>query len=389
MQKPQTTHLDIVDKDEQLKLRLSLKLPQREYIAGKGYFASAWLTNLSDRDPTFSGSGNMLGVVVLDKSNKVVWPRTHRRSIPYNMKLTSEQKDEALFRIDKPGTYKVVCRLNSTVEKRAGAGFVALKHQTEPITITVIPSPKRAPKDSTSTKFETIWLKEGGMITPRIAYQGYTYEPAYTGKTFNVTELRHVGSYEDLQFYARKRDMQVSPLRLWASTRFLEDTDTASLGLYVRGYKVDKKHPQIIRSVKSDSKLRLTLELPEQQHYVGQRYTAKATLTNISSEYFVLYASSDLFDVKVVDEGGNQVWPPKDFGGLWSLGKYPMTEGKGYSTEYAFWVDKPGTYRLLCSTNDGEREVGPPNYLGHRTTTLTPYSPPRLEVEPITFTIRP
>ncbi|HZD59120.1 MAG TPA: hypothetical protein VE439_01540 [Anaerolineae bacterium] len=147
------------------------------------------------------------------------------------------------------------------------------------------------------------------------------------------------------------------------------------------------ERPETLRYIEANSELELSLELPQREFYaVGEKYTAKVTLTNISNRHVVLYMDTGLFDVKVIDTSGTHVWPSKDLVTIDSLEKYSLSKGKSYSKSYEFWVDEPGAYKVVCCTNDGEGKAPPadkPYRSGGAIFTL--HSPSRLTIDPVTI----
>jgi hypothetical protein len=139
-----------------------------------------------------------------------------------------------------------------------------------------------------------------------------------------------------------------------------------------------KEQPQMLRSAKSNKELKLSLELPKQQYIVGRGYSLKVMLTNLSNKDIKL-TSPNLIRVAIIDKGGNIVLPGY-YGG--KLADYTIKKGKSHSEVVPFSIGSPGTYKILCNTNDGV------HVKGHSGTEWEPHNPPRLELKPIIITVK-
>lgn len=123
--------------------RLSVEIPRQKYVAQKNYLAKLSLTNLGDSDFTFD-MGRIFGFSVLDKDNNLVWPDG---SIPplkeFHLVTIGKGKtyrQDILFTVNNPGTYKVISRMASGEARQVGSRRIKReappKLATEPITVT-------------------------------------------------------------------------------------------------------------------------------------------------------------------------------------------------------------------------------------------------------------
>jgi len=126
-------------------LRLSLELPQQEYAANEEYPVKLSLTNIGKKDLKFD-MARLFGITVLDEDGDMVWPDgTIPRLDDFHPSTLAEGKthtQELFFKVEKPGTYKIISRLASGPLKQAASGRLIknntpLDLKTDPVIIKV------------------------------------------------------------------------------------------------------------------------------------------------------------------------------------------------------------------------------------------------------------
>jgi len=401
----------ITDETHDLQVKLSLALPRQDYISGMDYYAEATVSNLSGRDLLLGSTGGKLKIIVINDRNQVVWPK-EPPPLPGSTveALAKDQGNSirALFRVEEPGTYRVLASLDCTLMREEGLAqyepVLPLTHKTEPIVISVEPGEDGASNKASARPFKTVWLannrdSERGIAQPFIAYDKYAYaaDQFYASEKMSLSGLTYIGSYEVYDIFSAKDAAGVPAKQLWSvdtskeyprfNKEILEGETHVSALKRIKKFAGDEIVPTISSST-STAGLQLTIELPHRQLDALSDHRAKITLANKSGKDLELWTIYDLFNVKIVDIKGNTVWPDPNMGKP-GVDRIVLKHGRSISRTSTFMIDAVGTYRILCSTHDYERELGWSNkQLRHQSFNYTPIEPPKLTVEPITFTTR-
>ena len=209
-----------------------------------------------------------------------------------------------------------------------------------------------------------------------ITYAGYAYtshsgsetdvirypaQDGYDRKLLNPAQVDYVGQYGDTQFYVSKDETQTPPLWLWATIKTL-DTDGVKVG-FKRWIKIPQGKSQMLRSVASNSKFRLTFIMPKQSYTTGRQYIMHTLLIPTRSGG-LLSLEGPLLEVVVLDSSGNVVASQHSSLGqpaarVWSV----VSVNAGPPVEHTYdkvsiEFNKPGTYRVICRTTEAAVQKG-------------------------------
>lgn len=214
-----------------------------------------------------------------------------------------------------------------------------------------------------TVKFSTIWLNhnESNSVTkfvmPYLVYRGYTYRPAIGSRQFkNAHNFRYLGTYDGSKYYAKKDDGSENPLRLYG---YMHPVDPdQKLSIYIRDREISNMDQEIIKSVGTNADFKLVLEMPKIKYSAHKRYLLKTSMYVLKNKTQELW-SSDLLNIRIVDENGTQVYPPVPgpVGGY----VYSITATKDipYRNLAPFVVNKPGNYKVSCFLQGYDRELRP------------------------------
>jgi len=256
--------------------------------------------------------------------------------------------------------------------------------------LTETDKPTREEKVATSTTKEEdkptiVWTSNQYNAAPRMAYKGYFYEAALlarglddpNGPDDRLKGLSHVGSCKGEHFFIEDAESgETAPLRLWAGGGS-KDKPTY-LRLFERGSRAEIKDVPLLRSVKEGPDFELIVEMPKLDTYtVGTTYSVLTTLKNTSAKD-VEIRIDDLFDIRALDEKGYTIWEPQKNKVDWP--RWNMKSGEAYSIERRFYVPRPGTYKIICSTKDDPVEAADKDEVFLDKV-------PQLEIDPIIVTV--